>query len=82
MFPEDAYVAGTVAYYPDLDTATARSTESEEYSRVGADCGLDTFIPPDRCCRTESFPSLLLAESLTLDLGTLGLVPPFRFDVP
>ena len=78
-------VHGSIAYY-----ISARSFVSErvvnsfvvftDEFNCGAEWG-GHFVPPDRCCIQKS-TTLRVAAAATLDLTTLGLVPPFHVEGP
>jgi hypothetical protein len=88
MLPEFTDVRGMLAYYQDTSTVSVRMMEAYAVFTTDTSCAIPgrpeippgLFVPPDKCCwpgRAER----LSAKALTLDLESLGLVPPFRLDV-
>jgi hypothetical protein len=90
MLPDDVLVHAATAYYPDMESVANRTMLAVAKFAAGPDACFNgagvppgVFVPPDTCC--DALPSpreMPTAAARTLDLGTLGLVPPFRFDVP
>lgn len=42
----------------------------------------NVFVPPDRCCIAGAPITATMAEADTIDLPSLGFVPPFRVEAP
>jgi hypothetical protein len=76
---------GTVALYP-ASPATLRTMRSElTFGNSAESCvgSGDVFLPPDRCCRTLADPRPTPASVAgILQIADLGLVPPFRVELP
>ena len=74
-----------IAYAGPSSSRTVRSgsVAPDTQSHCLEQNGAVFFIPPDTCCTSEGGGSIgVFSPVLTLDIGALGLVPPFHLDVP
>jgi hypothetical protein len=66
-----------------LPRSRARLKESFFYDQATCEGYGGVFAPPDECCQPEcSSSSTESAEAGTVDVATLGLVPPFHVEGP
>jgi len=75
---------GGIAYAGPSSSRTVRSSLLRPY-RVDQCLNLNgvvSFAFPDRCCIGGGTGIGAFSPVLTLDMDTLGLVPPFHLDVP
>jgi len=81
-------VHGHTAYYPVPESAASVTYHSVlGFGFTTTECSgfpNGTFLPPDECCIAPNGGAAtdVLAPAVTLDLNTLGLVPPFHVEGP
>lgn len=75
-------VVGSTLYYPVLPTQSVHIL-SFDFQTTPSNCtgSGETVLPNGRCCRASDQGENDMSPAMTLDLGTLGLVPPFRAQV-
>lgn len=75
-----AVVAGDTAYYPG-GAPTLRSRQATAYPVASAaDCVGGIFLLPGLCCQSQPADTVPLSAAASLDLSTLGLLPPFSIE--
>ena len=74
-------MAGGAAFYPS-GTPTERIRKATAYPvDSAAGCTAGTYLLPGLCCQSQPpSPPYPLAEAATLQVSTLGLLPPFVID--
>lgn len=75
-------VLGSTGYYPTGPTST-RAIQSQWFLVSDASNCPGTFSPPSTCCYNLGSPAMWATSAVgTLDLPSLGFVPPFSVGVP
>jgi hypothetical protein len=75
-------VLGSTGYYPTGPVST-RTIQSQWFLVAGATNCPGTFSPPSTCCYNLDSPAMRATSAVgTLDLPSLGFVPPFSVGVP
>ena len=74
-------IAGDIGYYP-AGTPVSRNRQATAYPVSSpTDCTIGTFLLPGLCCQSHAAsPPVPMADAATLEISTLGLLPPFSLD--
>lgn len=73
-------IAGATAYYAS-GPPTLRSRQATAYPVVLAEDCPSLFLQPGLCCQAHAASPLVpMADASTLQVGTLGLLPPFSVE--
>jgi hypothetical protein len=85
LLPDAVAASSQVVYYPAGSPEPHAAASLLRFSESPASCPPDvgTFVPPDGCC--QHLPAPGISDSFvvpqTVNVSTLGLVPPFQLDV-